>query len=96
MHSTTYKHTDPSILHRLPKLHFRIKSLYPLTLIRTGEEMAHGDKDWMKLKGAGGMRVTKGLITEEQSQDFQRRYIEACQTNPILSASTTFINIAAK
>ena len=80
----------------LPQLNFRIKSSYPMAQIQTGKEMAHRDKDWVKLKGMGEMLVTKGMITEEQSQDFQKRYIKACETNQILSAGITFIIEAAK
>ena len=80
----------------LPKLHFRIQSSHPMTQIQTGAELAQGDKDWVKLKGTGEMLVTKGMITEEQNLDFQKRYIEACQTNQILSASIVFVIDAVK
>ena len=80
----------------LPTLHFRIQSSQPMALIQTGEDLARGDKDWVKLKGTGEMLVTKGMITEEQSADFHKRYIEACQTNQIFSAGITFIIDAVK
>jgi SAM-dependent methyltransferase len=80
----------------LPKLHFRIQSSQPMALIPTGDELARGDKEWAKLKGAGEILVTKGMITEGQSQDFQKRYIEACQTKQILYSVFTFIIEAMK
>ena len=60
----------------LPKLNFRIESSQPMALILTGEDLARGDQDWVKLKGTREMLMTKSMITEEHSQDFQKRYIE--------------------
>lgn len=80
----------------LPKLNFRIDSAHPLPSLQTGEQLAAGDKDWIKLKGMGEMLVNKGLLTEEESQDYQKRYIEACNTNQIMSVGIMFIIDAIK
>jgi ubiquinone/menaquinone biosynthesis C-methylase UbiE len=80
----------------LPKMDFHIKSLNPTAFLQPGDFLASQDKDWIKLRGMGEMLVTKGVLSEEQSKDFQKRYIEACETNQILAASILFIIEAMK
>lgn len=80
----------------LPTMNFEIKDLNPKAFIQTGQDLAQQDKDWIKLRGIGEMLVTKGIITEEESQDFQKRYIQACETNQIVSASILYIIEAVK
>lgn len=80
----------------LPKMDFEIKALNPKAFIQTGEDLAKQDKDWIKMKGMGQMLVSKGILTEEESQDFQKRYIKACESNQIVSASVRYIVEAVK
>ena len=80
----------------LPKMNFDIKSTNPTAFIQSGEFLASQDKDWIKIRGVGEMLVTKGVLDEEESKNFQKRYIEACQTNQIVAASILFIIEAVK
>jgi len=80
----------------LPKMNFDIKGLNPKAFIQSGQFLASQDKDWIKLRGMGEMMVTKGVLTEDESQDFQKRYIQACETNQIVAASILFIIEAVK
>ena len=80
----------------LPNMNFNIKSLNPKSFIQSGQFLADQDKDWIKLQGMGEMLVSKGLLTEQESKDFQQRYIHACETNQILAASILFIIEAVK
>jgi ubiquinone/menaquinone biosynthesis C-methylase UbiE len=80
----------------LPTMNFDIKGLNPKAFVQTGQFLATQDKDWIKLRGMGEMLVTKKLITDEENQDFQKRYIQACQTNQIVSASILYIIEAVK
>ncbi|CAF0990559.1 unnamed protein product [Rotaria sordida] len=80
----------------LPKMNFDIKSLNPIPFLQSGHFLASQDKDWIKIRGMGELLVTKGVLTEDESKDFQRRYIEACETNQILAASIIFIVEAVK
>jgi len=80
----------------LPKLNFEIKSSNPTAFLQSGQFLASQDKDWIKTRGMGEMLVTKGVLTEEESKDFQKRYIEACETNQICAASILFIIEAVK
>ncbi|CAF0951061.1 unnamed protein product [Rotaria sordida] len=79
-----------------PKMNFDIKSLNPISFLQSGHFLASQDKDWIKIRGMGELLVTKGVLTEDESKDFQRRYIEACETNQILAASIIFIVEAVK
>ncbi|CAF1332676.1 unnamed protein product [Rotaria sordida] len=80
----------------LPKMNFDIKDLNPIVFLQSGHFLASQDKDWMKIRGMGDILVTKGALTKDESKDFQRRYIEACETNQILAAFIMFIIEAAK
>ncbi|CAF0848352.1 unnamed protein product [Adineta ricciae] len=80
----------------LPKLGFEIKDSNPTAFLQTGEFLASQDKDWVKLKGMGEISVSKGVLTEDESQSFQKRYMEACNTNQVLAASILFIIEAVK
>jgi ubiquinone/menaquinone biosynthesis C-methylase UbiE len=80
----------------LPTMNFDIKGLNPKAFIQTGQILATQDKDWIKLRGLGEMFVAKHVLTEEESQDFQKRYIQACETNQIVSASILYIIEAVK
>ena len=80
----------------LPTMGFEIRGLNPKALVQVGQGLATQDKDWVKLRGLGEMFVTKKLITEEESQDFQKRYIQACENNQIVSASILYIIEAVK
>jgi len=80
----------------LPTMNFDIKGLNPKAFIQTGQILATQDKDWVKLRGLGEMFVAKHMLTEEESQDFQKRYIQACETNQIVSASILYIIEAVK
>jgi ubiquinone/menaquinone biosynthesis C-methylase UbiE len=80
----------------LPEMNFEIKSLNPKAFLQSGEFLASQDKDWIKIQGMGEMLVTKGILTEEESKDFQKRYIHACETNQIVAASILFIIEAVK
>lgn len=80
----------------LPKMNFEIKSTNPTPFLQSGQFLASQDKDWIKLRGMGEMLVTKGVLTEEESKDYQKRYIEACETNQIMAASILFIIEAVK
>jgi ubiquinone/menaquinone biosynthesis C-methylase UbiE len=80
----------------LPKMNFHIKSSNPTAYLQSGQFLASQDKDWIKMKGMGEMLVTKGVLTEEESQEFQKRYIEACETNQVVAAGILFIFEAVK
>ncbi|CAF1001625.1 unnamed protein product [Rotaria sordida] len=80
----------------LPKMDFDIKGSNPIAFLQSGHFLASQDKDWVKLQGMGEILVTKGILTEEESKDFQKRYIEACKTNQIIGASIIFIIEAVK
>jgi ubiquinone/menaquinone biosynthesis C-methylase UbiE len=80
----------------LPTMNFRLEKSMPIANLQTGEQLALADRNWSKLKATGELLVTKGIITVEQSDDFQKRYINACQTNQILSAGIIFIIDAVK
>lgn len=80
----------------LPKMDFEIKGLNPKPFIQPGEFLASQDKDYVKTRGMGEILVKKGVLTEEASQDFIKRYIQACETNQIMAASILFIIEAAK
>lgn len=80
----------------LPKFHFQIKSLNPKAFIQSGLFLASQDKDWIKLRGMGEMLIQKDLLTKEQSEAFQERYKQACETNNVLGASILFIIEAMK
>lgn len=80
----------------LPKMNFRIETSEPLPLLQTGEQLAAADKDWIKLKGTGEMLVNRGILTLEETEDYQNRYKEACRTNQILSVGIMFILDAIK
>ncbi|UJR10421.1 hypothetical protein I4U23_014625 [Adineta vaga] len=80
----------------LPNMGFEIKGSNPTAFLQTGQFLASQDKDWIKLKGMGEMLVSKGVLTDEESQDFQKRYMEACNTNQIYAASILFIIEAMK
>jgi ubiquinone/menaquinone biosynthesis C-methylase UbiE len=80
----------------LPKMNFDIKDLNPKAFIQSSQFLASQDKDWIKIRGMGEMLVTKGILTEEESKDFQKRYIQACETNQIVAASILFIIEAVK
>jgi hypothetical protein len=77
-------------------LNFEIKSSNPTAFLQSGQVLASQDKDWIKTRGMGEMLVTKGVLTEKESKDFQKRYIEACETNQICAASISFIIEAVK
>ena len=92
----TLQHVDiPKALAEIKRV-LKIKALNPKALIQTGEDLAKQDKDWIKMKGMGQMLVSKGILTEEESQDFQKRYIKACESNQIVSASVRYIVEAVK
>lgn len=80
----------------LPTMNFQIKGLNAKAFIQSGEDLAKQDKDWVKMKGMGEMLVSKGILTEEENQDFQRRYIQACESNQIVSATIRYILEAVK
>jgi ubiquinone/menaquinone biosynthesis C-methylase UbiE len=80
----------------LPKMNFDIKGLNPKPFLQSGQFLASQDKDWIKIQGMGEMLVTKGILTEEESKDFQKRYIQACDTNQLMAASILFIIEAVK
>ena len=80
----------------LPQMNFRIETAQPMPMLQTGEQLAAGDKGWSKLKGTGEMLVSRGLLTAEESDDYQKRYIEACNRNQILSVGIVFIIDASK
>ncbi|CAF1421578.1 unnamed protein product [Rotaria sordida] len=80
----------------LPKMDFDIKGSNPIAFLQSGHFLASQDKDWVKLQGMGEILVAKGILTEEESKDFQKRYIEACKTNQIIGASIIFIIEAVK
>jgi ubiquinone/menaquinone biosynthesis C-methylase UbiE len=80
----------------LPKMNFHIKDSNPKAFLQSGQFLASQDKDWIKLRGMGELLVTKGVLTEEESKDFQKRYIQACETNQIMAASILFIIEAVK
>ncbi|CAF2375409.1 unnamed protein product [Rotaria sp. Silwood2] len=80
----------------LPKMNFEIKSSNPIAFLQSGQFLAIQDKDWVKVRGMGELLVSKGVLTEEESKDFQKRYIEACETNQIISAAMMFIIEAVK
>jgi len=80
----------------LPKMNFDIKDLNPKAFIQSSQFLASQDKDWIKIRGMGEMLVTKGILTEEESKNFQKRYIQACETNQIVAASILFIIEAVK
>lgn len=84
------------LLFTLPKMNFEIKSTNPMAFLNSGEFLANQDKDWVKIRGLGEMMVTKGVLTEEESKDFQKRYIEACETNQIVTAAIIFVIEAVK
>jgi hypothetical protein len=77
-------------------MNFDIKDLNPKAFIQSSQFLASQDKDWIKIRGMGEMLVTKGILTEEESKDFQKRYIQACETNQIVAASILFIIEAVK
>ncbi|CAF1015610.1 unnamed protein product [Adineta steineri] len=68
----------------------------PTAFLQSGQFLASQDKDWIKMRGVSEMLMTKGVLTEEESKDFLKRYIEACETNQILSTAILFIIEAAK
>lgn len=80
----------------LPQMNFEIKGLNPKAFLQSGEFLASQDKDWIKARGMGEMLVTKGVLTEEESKDFIKRYIQAIETNQIIAASILFIIEAVK
>ncbi|CAF1174341.1 unnamed protein product [Rotaria magnacalcarata] len=80
----------------LPKMNFEIKSTTPMGFLNSGEFLASQDRDWIKIRGMGEMMVAKGVLSKEKSEDFQKRYIEACETNQIVTAGIMFIIEAAK
>jgi ubiquinone/menaquinone biosynthesis C-methylase UbiE len=80
----------------LPKMNFDIRSSNPTAFLQSGQFLASQDKNWIKMKGMGEMLVTKGVLTEEESKEFQKRYIEACETNQVVAASILFIIEAVK
>lgn len=80
----------------LPKLNFDVRGSNPIAFIQTGQFLASQDKDWIKVRGMGDILVTKGVLTEEESVDFQKRYIGACENNQVLGASIIFIIEAIK
>ncbi|CAF3923675.1 unnamed protein product [Rotaria sp. Silwood1] len=80
----------------LPKMNFDIKGLNPIAFVQSGHYLASQDKDWVKIRGMGEILVAKGILTEDESKNFQRRYIEACETNQIFSAFIVFIIEAVK
>ncbi|CAF1451263.1 unnamed protein product [Adineta steineri] len=80
----------------LPKMNFELKGSNPTAFLQSGQFLASQDKDWIKMRGVSEMLMTKGVLTEEESKDFLKRYIEACETNQILSTAILFIIEAAK
>ncbi|CAF1541024.1 unnamed protein product [Adineta steineri] len=80
----------------LPKMNFELKGSNPTAFLQSGQFLASQDKDWIKMRGVSEMLITKGVLTEEESKDFLKRYIEACETNQILSTAILFIIEAAK
>lgn len=80
----------------LPKMNFEIKGSNPIAFLNSGQYLASQDKDWVKIRGMGEMLVSKGVLTEEESIDFQKRYITACETNQIVSAAILFVIEAVK
>ncbi|CAF1458581.1 unnamed protein product [Rotaria sordida] len=80
----------------LPTMNFDIKGLNPIAFVQSGHYLASQDKDWIKIRGMGEILVSKSVLTEDESKDFQKRYIEVCETNQILSAFIMFIIEAVK
>ncbi|CAF1541579.1 unnamed protein product [Adineta steineri] len=80
----------------LPKMNFELRGSDATAFLQSGQFLASQDKDWIKMRGVSEILIKKGVLTEEESKDFLKRYIEACETNQILSTAILFIIEAAK
>ena len=75
---------------------FAIRTFEVHSIVNTGVSAARADPGWVKLKGTGAMLVDKKILTAEESAEYQKRYIEAAETQGLLTLGFVMLQVAQK
>ncbi len=59
----------------MPKIGFERISHHFESFPTYGKDYIDQDPLWVKLKGMGELLVQKGILTKEESDEYQRRYV---------------------
>eukprot|EP01120_Amphizonella_sp_Union-15-10_P001606 TRINITY_DN11762_c0_g1_i1.p1 TRINITY_DN11762_c0_g1~~TRINITY_DN11762_c0_g1_i1.p1 ORF type:complete len:304 (+),score=42.22 TRINITY_DN11762_c0_g1_i1:58-969(+) len=85
------------------QLYFLLKShgfldvgLELLPSVSNGQDLVAADEGWVKLKAGAQMFVQKGLLTEEESKNYQTHFVKACIDNLVIEVGMAALVTATK
>ncbi len=80
----------------LPSFGFEKIEHFADSFITYGQGYSDQDPGWVKLKGMGGMLVEKNILSKEDTEEYIKKYTEACEQNKIIGVSVIMITICRK
>ncbi len=88
--------TSVQLFFKLPDFGLPIQSMEAFAVATDGRALIRADPGWVKLKGMGAMLVQKSVLTQEEADSFQARYIAAAEKNEILTLGFLQLQVAVK